>query len=684
MMDRIERRAIDNKIPPPPPPPPRFGSVRARLTPLVGAVFGAGLLFFTTLPHGPAHAAVTCDTNWQRGTLQDNGIWAVDGAGTDYRVACTGDANGDTLNIDDLPESPAGAARLVVDVSVSNQNIDFVRDGLTNAEDEHVVVTGALGASGGDDGGVHIDVDSFQDNQNAFTLESFADIHASGDSTRGIWIRNRDPEHKDHVVAINHGTITTSGDDWAYGMYVETESTASEAHARAVNKGTISTSGIGARGVRAKVESTGAGTATVINEGTITTSGGVKMWTEGTESGWTGAHGMFAQNDGGGDAHATNEAGGVIEITGEGARGVYAGAGFSVLGTAGNGGTAVAINRGTVTATGDSAAESDGTLRYSASGVYAHSLGGVARAVNEAGGSVTTGSKDENGVRSGGARSRGVYAGNEGDAGEARAVNRGSVTTYGDPLPGEATASDGVNAWSVTQSAYAENSGEVRTEGRNASGVEAAAGGGGAGEEAVAVNSGEIVTTGGRDADGSAAGVFAYTGGGAAATATNEARGSIDVSGDGVRGILIFANNNRVQDSTSGDALAENAGSIVTRGNAHRVADGWRGPFGILSWSADGTATARNSGTIETHGVAAYGVLATSDNGDAVVENSGSVVTLATEADSTLPGSGGLAIGSRGLYAHSDTGDATVVNEAAGRVETSGARAFGLFCRYRR
>ena len=67
-------------------------------------MFAAGLFLSATLSPGPAHATVTCDTSWQRGTLQDDGgwdddlAWDDDPAGTDYRVVCTGDAEGDTLD----------------------------------------------------------------------------------------------------------------------------------------------------------------------------------------------------------------------------------------------------------------------------------------------------------------------------------------------------------------------------------------------------------------------------------------------------------------------------------------------------------------------------------------------------------------------------------------------------------
>ncbi len=615
---------------------------------------------------------MTCGASWKQGTLDGGGGWTA-GAGRDYRVVCTGDANRDTLDLGDLPPPPAGAGRLIADIA--DANIDFAKDDLTDVETARWVLTGALGAPGGDDGGLDIDIDSFASPDNAFTLESFAAIHASEASTRGIRLRNRDTGHTDHIVAINHGAITTSGEDWARGMEVRTGSRSAEAHARAVNKGTVSTSGAGASGVYARVGSTGAGTATAVNEGRIETSGGYKRGVDGSESRYAGAgaDGLRASNDGSGKAQATNEAGGVIEVSGGGARGIWAWAGN---------GAATATNRGTVTATGDSTTASP---RRTAGGVTAGSVGGVARAVNEVGGKITTGSKDQtSGALSGGTGWTGIRASNEGSAGEARAVNRGSVTTYGDMLVSGTyrRPSNGMRAWSARQSAYGKNSGDIRTEGRSASGLSTSSQRGGDGEKAVAVNSGDIVTTGGLmpEDDGSyagAGGVFVYTGGGAAAKATNEAGGSIDVGGDGVRGIIIYADNFAVQGSASGDATAENSGRIVTRGDAQKMSSYWNGAHGIMSWSADGTATARNRGAIDTHGLASYGVFATSVKGDAVVKNAGTITTHATESDATLPGEDGRAGGSHGLYAglyRSNAGNVKAVNTGAITVSGAGTR----------
>ena len=146
------------------------------------------------------------------------------------------------------------------------------------------------------------------------------------------------------------------------------------------------------------------------------------------------------------------------------------------------------------------------------------------------------------------------------------------------------------------------------------------------------------------------------------------------MSGSGAQGLYAR--------SEGGNAVATNDGSIITRGDVYPFADGpyFLGPSGLRAQSRNGDATARNlaGGRVETYGTAAYGVAANSDHGDAMVENSGTVITHGG-SDSTLPGAVGIDIGSRGLYAQSDFGNATIVNERSGSVETRGARGFGMF-----
>lgn len=442
------------------------GSVVARRSTLfrgvgrrrAGAVLSAGILLALSAPLSPASAAVTCDDTWTPGTLDASGNWTA-GAGSDYRIVCTADTDGDTVTAADGPDDiPANARKLVT--HVSGPNVDRIVEIIPDAEGGQLALTGSLGSSVTNRSAVFIRIDRFTagyEGNNA-VVESFLTIDSTADGADGIEFRNEDANHTGRIEAINRGEITTTGDGFAYGLGVRSAASS----ARAVNAGTIATSGDGGRGVFARVAGGRAGTASVINRGTVRTSGGVSSFSPTPDNTFFGpSDGVRAVHDANGDAEASNEAAGIVTVSGVGGRGVSA----------------------------------------SASG--------------------------------------------------------------------------------------------------------------------------------------------------------------------------------------TGNADAENAGSVVTRGDAfvYPSNTSWIGPYGVLAFSrGGGDVTARNltSGSVDTHGVPGYGVVAiTRGGGTASVENAGTVNTHATRSNSTLPNNVGLEIGARGLYATSWRGDATVVNDVSGSVETRGARAFG-------
>ena len=155
------------------------------------ALLAAGLLLVPLAQLSPALAAVTCGSSWEQGTLDANGNWTP-GSGTDYRVVCTADTDGEVFDVTDLPlPLPAGAARHVIDLS--DPNIDRDRAVLAfRPATKPGVVTGTLvGSSSGH--AVDIDLNSIEPGGEGvdFVLESFATISASGDFRRGIEIVSR-------------------------------------------------------------------------------------------------------------------------------------------------------------------------------------------------------------------------------------------------------------------------------------------------------------------------------------------------------------------------------------------------------------------------------------------------------------------------------------------------------------
>ena len=669
--------------------------MRKRLAPLAGAIAGAGLLLFAAAPPVLAQAAVTCsgpDPNepWEQGTLSDDGSsWepGSDSTDTHYRVSCTSDTEGDAVDPEtDLPKPlPGGATRLIV--HFADEKADSFENTALETGSEHWVLTGDLGGSA--KSGAGIEVRTFTSDSDVLVVESFATIDVRADGKPGIDLKNDDAAHSGRIEAINRGSITSTGDNQAHGISVLSRSQQSGAEAKAVNTGTVATTinARGAVGVRARVVKNGAGTATVVNEGTVTTRGSTRVYGGNIYF----SEGLRADSLGGGNAQATNKAGASVETHSPGAIGMAARA-LNQRGEAGEvSGDATAENSGSVTTQRNSYLYADRSAWVSTAGIFARSTDGKALVTSLASGTVDTH----------GEAAYGLFA--RSNKGKAQVRNFGEVTTHADTanvdvtLPeGDApTGALGVFAWSDIGDAIAENgaadndAAAVTTAGPGAFGVMALNNNHGRTRKSTtrARNYGTVTTTG-ATADGIVA--HALNGGTLttrnAVQAYNEVSASVSTTGVGARGLVAIAG----MIGSRGVATAENAGSITTWGNPHvDDNDEWVGAAGVFARSTDGTATAKNVapasdsiGTVHTHGEAAYGLFARSDNGAAVAQNLGKVQTHATTANVALP-EGDAPTGALGVFAWSDTGNATAENGAmdnkAAEVQTAGAGAVGLF-----
>ena len=250
--------------------------------------------------------------------------------------------------------------------------------------------------------------------------------------------------------ATNHGVVVTCG-DVLEGSEPDGTPTARRPHAvtalsrqgdaialnertgSVADSGVIETRGRGARGLQASTYGA-TGTARATNRGRIVTRGDAYDGTThfGRFYGRTpdGVAAFTESRDSTGEAVAVNErrsAGdgqsGVIEVHGDGARGVWA----YTTGT----GRATAINRGSITTHGSTFGGPAGGYVHNAAGVAAESDRGDARAVNEKGAT----------IRTHGDGAPGLYAAVHGSAGTGRdgagahriahAENHGVITTSG-------------------------------------------------------------------------------------------------------------------------------------------------------------------------------------------------------------------------------------------------------------
>ena len=268
------------------------------------------------------------------------------------------------------------------------------------------------------------------------TNENGAAITAGG---QGVTARVQ--QEAGTAIATNRGTILTTGDtvDEAkpYGLYAKVESPPDAGgEARALNSGTIETRGTGGRGIRANVE--GTGVAVAINEGSVTTRGGP------SDSGFV-AHGVEARTaSDAGTAQATNESGGTITTTGEGAYGLRA-----------QGGSALATNNGVILTTGNPT-ESGRTFGILATSASTH-VASEARAVN-------------NGrVETHGVGARGMGATIQG-SGTAVVINEGTVVTRGGPSA-QGSGAHGMLVLAADSTALATNRGVVDVSGKSAIGM---------------------------------------------------------------------------------------------------------------------------------------------------------------------------------------------------------------------
>ncbi|MCY4438761.1 MAG: hypothetical protein OXE53_00910 [Deltaproteobacteria bacterium] len=490
----------------------------------------------------------------------------------ELRSVCTSDTDGDTVtrdSFDDFPE-PDDDAWVVIDVN--DDEVD-VFDVHVHFDDDHVVplrweIVG--------------DLDRFRlslenlDDLDVF-VELTGDVHHPPERTGDtVWIGNRsDPGHTGRIEGVNSGSIISVAES-ADGLLVVNDSEHRDAVASAVNRGTIETSGNRARGLAAR----------------MTNALGTVM--------------------------VTNETGATVTTRGDAARGASAVADTTIAKKAG---TAIAINRGSILTTGNDTGtnrsyglyakiENDGEL------LPAELVDAVARAEN-------SGTVETRGI--GG---RGVQARVEDGAGVAVAINRGSVTTKGDPSEagfaahGVEARSDArgpdegtTQAVSGTAQAINELGGTILTTGLGAMGLAAR------GDTAIATNHGTITTTGDAWKERTTYGLRAD---GFSALARNEARavnhGTIDTSGLRARGMQADVHG-------SGTATAINEGTVTTAG---------AGSTGLRALAEDSTALAINRGDISvlgsTAGISAY----TAGVGEASILVDGGTVKapyVATTAD---------------------------------------------------
>ena len=297
-------------------------------------------------------------------------------------------------------------------------------------------------------------------------------------------------------------------------------------------------------------------------------------------------------------------------------------------------------------------------------------------------------------TRGDGSRGVNVWAGTTGST---TLVNRGTINTHGgvDTSGSFDRAAHGLQGGSDTGTASVTNYGHVEARGNAADGMLAYTDTDGM---AIATNHGTVIVRGGAHlyviqvgTDTSSIGrpntptaVQAYSELGDA-RAANMAGGTVEAHGDGSTGVEASVGGYS-QTGGTGDALAENSGSVTTSGDVYELVDpnnanhgAIRSPAGVQAatqGSGEARAVNHEGGMIETTGTNGIGLFAWSGDsgatGDTVAINRGTIVT---RGDMVVAQVGGWDLLTPGIQAESAAGDATIEND--GNVDTHGTGAFG-------
>ena len=396
------------------------------------------------------------------GTIETNGYLGYFAHGM-YALNNATAINNGSIKTNDYYAS--GMEAWDIATAINNGSIktnDYYAFGMRASDNANATNNGSIETNGIRAYGMFADLGAITNNgsiithgQDAFGMFANAESTATNSSsieTNGIGAHGMYARYGSTTTNDSGGTIITHGEE-AYGMYAESYYNSYYNlyyYSTVTNSGSIETYGDRARGMFAEYGST----ATNESEGTITTYA-------------IGAYGMLA----GDESTAINESGGVITTYGDGAFGVLAGYDSTAInnGTietngyyasgmfAGDESTAINESDGTITTYGDAAfgifalydstAINNGTIETN--GYYAYGMLALydSTATNESVGTITTYGDEAYGMYArialpyvdtpvplsdgGNIDSIDVAVQNHNNSFAAKAINRGTITTYG-------------------------------------------------------------------------------------------------------------------------------------------------------------------------------------------------------------------------------------------------------------
>ena len=512
------------------------------------------LLFLLTVAMPQSALAQTTDPpapcSIEKGTVDDENVFAEDESGTDFKISCLGLPDADaklTTSINALLDAEEdyeeGESKVVLVVrgdTREKQGITFNSDAAT------LIFEGAItnDTTVKDDQVVVVETSEAAQN---LDVESHADITARGDGRKGLVARNNASAASGNIVVKNYGEILTEGDIFIFDSNTD-PSTTPRTDADFLHKS--------AEGIQVSHGSGATGDLTVVNES------GASVTVKGL-----GARGIAAQNDGTGASTVTNK--GTVTTHG----GAYE--------------PMTPIDETTDLPFVDAdnnplqVSEAENWIRY-AYGVYAGAKAGAASATNAEGGTITTGDPESiknpgtvEGIRISGTQAHGLRANTE-EGGKATVTNAGTITTHGKEAHGMSAM--------VTSTAKTEAF------------------------IAVGVNSGTITTHG----DGSkGASIRSDVSSDDTSKVSVDNSGTVTTNGDNAEGIEAVIQYKHDTDSTDapGTVMATNSGTVTTNGDqtAERLSGAVQATFENLAGTIgkiknSGNAIVENTGTVNALG----------------------------------------------------------------------------------
>ena len=337
---------------------------------LTGVVTPLLFLLTVVMPQSALAQTPPAPCSIEKGMVGDDNAFTEDESGTDFKISCLGLPDEEAVPITDSIKTlldaqedyEEGESKIVLEVrgdTREKQGITFNSDAATLILRGAIINDVTVFFKVTDNESDEVVLVETSDAEQNLDVESHMDITARGDGRKGLVAKNNASAASGNIVVKNYGDILTEGDVFIFDHDSDDDSTT-----RTPDDFQFKS----AEGIRVSHGSDATGDLTVVNES------GASVTVKGL-----GARGIAAQNDGTGASTVTNK--GTVTTHG----GAY-----EPMVPANPDGTPIID---TSTSENLLVSEAENRIRY-AYGVYAGAKAGAASATNAEGGTITTGDQE--------------------------------------------------------------------------------------------------------------------------------------------------------------------------------------------------------------------------------------------------------------------------------------------------